>query len=67
LYRSGGDDDRQQQALRINEHVPLAPFDQFGFVKAAAARHGRRLDALAIQTTRRRLFVSAHPAAHLGP
>lgn len=35
LHASGGDDDRQQQAERIDEDVAFAAFDLFMRVKAA--------------------------------
>ena len=65
LDRSGGDDHRHQESQGIHEQVPLASIDQFGLVEAPNARHGRRFDALAVQTTRRGLLMPAGLASHL--
>src|SRR6185295_3786961 len=60
-------DHRQQQAQRIDQDMPLAPFDHLAAVIPSYAAYLGGLDALAVQTTSSRMFVSASLAAHLGP
>jgi len=47
--------------------MPLAALDQFGLVKASTAGYRRRLDALTVETTRRRLLMATGALTNFGP
>src|SRR5215467_8123559 len=58
--------DGQQEPERIDPHLPCAPFAVFAFVVAAFASQRGGLDALAVETTRRRVLVAVRQQADLG-
>src|SRR5215207_2269990 len=68
LHRGGADHDQQEQAEGIDQQMPLAPLDLFGCVIPSDAFDLGGLDALAIQTARRRVLVASgsltHTSAH---
>jgi hypothetical protein len=65
-HRGGGDDHGQEQAQGIDQEVPFASFDLFPTVVATLSAQLRRLDALAVETARRGVFMTPRLLADLG-
>lgn len=57
LHAGGSDDGREQQPQRIHQDVALTPVDFLPHAVSPNARHRRAFDTLAIQATRRRVWV----------
>src|SRR5205085_6655781 len=67
LWRgSGSNDNAQQQTERVNEHMTFAPGDVLCGIKAAHALNLCCLDALAIETSSRRVFMTMGCTADFG-
>ena len=66
LDRSDGDDDGQQQTLGVDQDMAFPAIDLFPGVVAPLTWDVGRLDALGIQTARRRMFVPTGLLTYLG-
>src|SRR5262252_202206 len=64
--RSGCDDHGHQEPPGIDHQMALTPFDVFAFVVAALPSQFRSLDALAVETARRGVFMASCLLTHLG-
>jgi hypothetical protein len=64
--RGGRDEYGEQETQGIDQHMAFTPFDVFPVVVAALPAQFRSLDALAIETARRRVLMTPCLLAHLG-